>query len=93
VFNKVLINEARGFQGHPDRQRILNCIGQAYFDTLVTAYTADFAARPEAANRYPWGHYVQYLADTVQQRLLHPSDTPAEADKGCGESGISFTHR
>ena len=49
----VLINEARGFQGHPDRQRILHCIGQADFDTRVMAYTADFAARRDVVDSYP----------------------------------------
>ena len=55
VLNMALMNQARGFHVQPDRQRILHCIGQADFDTLVTAYTADVAARPDVANRNSLG--------------------------------------
>ena len=82
----VLINAARGYHAHPDRADVVARIGAADLDTLIAAYTADFAARPDVAAAYPLGHYVAYLAAPVQEALLHPRDVPA-AD-GPGRSNI-----
>ena len=76
----VLIN------AHPDRAGVVALIGADNLDTLIAAYTADFAARPDVAAVYPFGNYVAYLAAPVQEALLHPRDVPA-AD-GPGRSNI-----
>ena len=82
-------NEARGFQDHPDHQRILNCIGQADIDkTLVTAYTDDFAARPEVVDSNPLGATTRPILPTrcnnVSSALAIPprrwTSVPARAE-------------
>ena len=85
----VLINAARGNHAHPDRAGVVALIGADDLDTLIDAYTADFAARSDVAAAYPFGNPVDYLAAPVQEALLHPRDVPA-AD-GPGHSNIAAT--
>ena len=94
VLNMILFNKARGFHVQPDRQRILQCIGQADFDTCVTAYTANFAALRDVANRNPLGATTCPSLPTRRNNASSTLGTlPDGADKRRGESGISCTHR